>query len=85
VIVVTHRPAPLGLVKRLVILESGQVVADGPRDAVLQAVREGQVLRARAAEAAAANAHTSAAAPPARHAGATPARLSAPGTEAVAA
>lgn len=49
VVLVTHRPAPLALVKRLVILESGQVVADGPRDAVLQAVREGQVSRARAA------------------------------------
>lgn len=48
VVVVTHRPAPLALVQRLVILESGQVVADGPRDAVLQAVRNGQVRRAKA-------------------------------------
>lgn len=83
VVVVTHRPAPLGLVKRLVILESGQVVADGPRDAVLQAVRDGQVARARAAEAA--NANTSPAAPTARNASPTLVRLSAPGTETVAA
>lgn len=76
-IVVTHRPAPLGLVKRLVILESGQVVADGPRDAVLQAVRDGQVARARAFTEAAATADQAA----------SPklVRLSAPGTDAVAA
>jgi ATP-binding cassette subfamily C protein LapB len=76
-IVVTHRPAPLGLVKRLVILESGQVVADGPRDAVLQAVRDGQVARARAFTEAAATADQAA----------SPklVRLSAPGTDTVAA
>jgi ATP-binding cassette subfamily C protein LapB len=48
-IVATHRHAPLGLAKRLVILDAGQVVADGPRNDVLKAVREGHVKRAAAA------------------------------------
>jgi ABC-type bacteriocin/lantibiotic exporter with double-glycine peptidase domain len=50
-IVATHRHAPLGLAKRLVILDAGQVVADGPRNDVLKAVREGHVKRAAAAAA----------------------------------
>jgi ATP-binding cassette subfamily C protein LapB len=49
VILVTHRAAPLAIVRRIVILEGGQVVADGSRDAVLQAVRDRQAARARAA------------------------------------
>jgi ATP-binding cassette subfamily C protein LapB len=49
VILVTHRAAPLAIVRRIVILEDGQVVADGPRDAVLQAVRDRHAARARAA------------------------------------
>jgi ATP-binding cassette subfamily C protein LapB len=45
VVLVTHRPAPLQLASRLVLLDRGVVVADGPRDAVLAAVREGRVER----------------------------------------
>jgi ATP-binding cassette subfamily C protein LapB len=45
VVLVTHRPAPLQLASRLVLLDRGVVVADGPRDAVLTAVREGRVGR----------------------------------------
>ena len=48
VVLVTHRPAPLQLASRLVLLDRGTVVADGPRDAVLTAVREGHVARASA-------------------------------------
>lgn len=53
-IVATHRPAPLELVRRLVVLDAGQVVADGPRDVVLKAVQDGQVRRAGAVTLAAA-------------------------------
>ena len=45
VVLVTHRPAPLQLASRLVLLDRGVVVADGPRDVVLAAVREGRVER----------------------------------------
>jgi ATP-binding cassette subfamily C protein LapB len=45
VVIATHRPAPLELAQRLVILDRGQGVADGPRDRVLSAVRDGAVMR----------------------------------------
>jgi len=35
-VVTTHRNAVLSLVDRVVVIEGGKVVADGPRDAVLQ-------------------------------------------------
>ncbi|EPR9110394.1 type I secretion system permease/ATPase [Cronobacter turicensis] len=35
-VLVTHRPALLSLVDRVVVMENGKVVADGPRDAILQ-------------------------------------------------
>ena len=37
-VIATHKPAMLELVERLVVLEGGKVVADGPREAVLQAL-----------------------------------------------
>ncbi|MFA6788129.1 MAG: type I secretion system permease/ATPase [Arcobacteraceae bacterium] len=38
-ILITHRFAALELVDRIVVLNNGKIVADGPRDAVLQALR----------------------------------------------
>jgi len=38
-IVMTHRPSLLALVDRVVVLRDGAVAADGPRDAVLRALR----------------------------------------------
>jgi ATP-binding cassette subfamily C protein LapB len=35
----THRPALVRLVERIVIVEGGKVVQDGPRDAVLQSLQ----------------------------------------------
>lgn len=46
VVIATHRPGPLALAQRLLLLDAGQIVADGPRDAVLGALRDGQVARA---------------------------------------
>lgn len=45
VVLATHRPAPLSLVSRIVLLDGGRMLADGPRDAVLQAVKEGRIQR----------------------------------------
>ena len=45
VVLATHRPGPLSLVSRIVLLDGGQMLADGPRDAVLQAVKEGRIKR----------------------------------------
>nr|WP_221195905.1 type I secretion system permease/ATPase [Halomonas organivorans] len=47
-IVITHRTSLLPLVNRIVVLDAGKVVADGPRDKVLEALRTGKVGRARA-------------------------------------
>lgn len=38
-ILVTHRPKLLALVDRLIVLDGGQIVADGPKDQVLSALR----------------------------------------------
>jgi ATP-binding cassette subfamily C protein LapB len=37
-VLITHRPALVRLVDRIVVVEGGKVVQDGPRDAVLQAL-----------------------------------------------
>lgn len=42
-VIVTHRLSMLDLVDRLVIMDNGKIVADGPKDAVLRALREEQV------------------------------------------
>lgn len=47
-IVITHRTSLLPLVDRIVVLDGGKAVADGPRDKVLEALRTGKVGRARA-------------------------------------
>lgn len=43
VILVTHRTSLLSLVSRLVVLDSGRVVADGPKEKVLEALSGGRV------------------------------------------
>jgi ATP-binding cassette subfamily C protein LapB len=40
-VLATHKPAMLELVERLIVLDAGKVVADGPRDIVLQALTKG--------------------------------------------
>jgi len=47
VVMATHRPGPLELASRLIILDQGRIVADGARDDVMQAVKEGRVQRPR--------------------------------------
>jgi ATP-binding cassette subfamily C protein LapB len=43
VLLITHRRSMLSLVDRLVILDGGKVVADGPKDDVLQALKGGRI------------------------------------------
>lgn len=42
-LLVTHRMSMLSLVDRLVVLDNGKVVADGPKDLVIEALRKGRV------------------------------------------
>ena len=42
-ILVTHRASLLALVDRLIVMDKGQVVADGPREQVLNALAAGKV------------------------------------------
>lgn len=40
---VTHRSSLLSLIDRLLIIDNGKIVADGPKDEVLKALRQGQI------------------------------------------
>ena len=40
---VTHRSSLLSLVDRLLIIDNGKIVADGPKEEVLKALRQGQI------------------------------------------
>ena len=42
-ILVTHRSSLLTLVDRLIIIDGGKVVADGPKENVLNALKQGQI------------------------------------------
>ena len=42
-ILVTHKPALLKLVNRVIVMDGGRVVLEGPRDAVLQALAAGKI------------------------------------------
>ena len=42
-ILVTHRASLLPLVERIIILDQGRVVADGPREKVLEALNSGKI------------------------------------------
>lgn len=47
VILITHKQSMLGLVDRLILIDQGRVVKDGPRDEVIKALAEGKVEVAR--------------------------------------
>ncbi|MEA3038462.1 MAG: ATP-binding cassette, subfamily bacterial LapB [Sphingomonadales bacterium] len=48
-VLITHRPPLLALVSRILLIERGRVVADGPRDAVLKRITQPQAPAPRAA------------------------------------
>lgn len=42
-LLITHRPSLLDLVDRIVVMDDGQVVADGPKDAILRQLQTGGI------------------------------------------
>jgi ATP-binding cassette subfamily C protein LapB len=45
-VLVTHRTSLMDLVDRLIVIDRGRIVADGPKEKVIEALREGKVGRA---------------------------------------
>ena len=45
-IIVTHRTSLLDLAERLIVMDGGRIVADGPKDQVVKALRDGRIGRA---------------------------------------
>ncbi len=50
VVMATHRPAPVDIAHRLIILDQGKIVADGSKDMVLNDVKQGKVFKATASQ-----------------------------------
>ncbi len=46
VVLVTHRTSLLSMVQRVIVVDHGKVVADGPRDRILEALQSGRIARA---------------------------------------
>lgn len=46
VVLVTHRTSMLSFVDRVIVIDQGKVVADGPRDRIMQALSAGRITRA---------------------------------------
>jgi ATP-binding cassette subfamily C protein LapB len=42
-VMVTHRMSLLALADRVIVLDQGRIVADGPRDEILEAINSGKV------------------------------------------
>ena len=46
VLLVTHRTSMLSFVDRVIVVDQGKIVADGPRERILQALSAGRIARA---------------------------------------
>jgi ATP-binding cassette subfamily C protein LapB len=46
VVLVTHRTSLLSLVTRVIVVDGGKVVADGPRERIMEALQSGRIARA---------------------------------------
>ena len=44
-VLITHKPSLLALVERIIVLDGGRVVADGPKEKVLQALTQNEQQR----------------------------------------
>ena len=45
-VLVTHRTSLLSLVNRAIVVDGGKIVADGPRDRIMEALQSGRIARA---------------------------------------
>ncbi|WP_020210352.1 type I secretion system permease/ATPase [Gilvimarinus chinensis] len=45
-LVITHRTSVLSLVDRIIVMDAGKVVADGPKEKVIEALKQGRIGRA---------------------------------------
>ena len=45
VVIVTHRTSLLDMVDRIIVTDNGRIVADGPKESVVEALRQGRVGR----------------------------------------
>ena len=46
VVLVTHRTSMLSFVDRVIVIDQGRIVADGPRESIMQALAAGRIARA---------------------------------------
>jgi ATP-binding cassette subfamily C protein LapB len=46
VLLVTHRTSLLSLVNRVIVIDNGRVVADGPRERIMEALQSGRIAKA---------------------------------------
>jgi ATP-binding cassette subfamily C protein LapB len=46
VVLVTHRTSLLSLVSRVIVVDGGKIVADGPRDRIMEALQSGRIAKA---------------------------------------
>jgi len=45
-VLVTHRTSMLAFVDRIIVIDQGKIVADGPRESIMQALAAGRIARA---------------------------------------
>ena len=46
VVLVTHRTSMLAMVTRVIVIDGGKIVADGPRDRIMEALQTGRIAKA---------------------------------------
>ena len=43
VVLITHKMAMLSMVDRVIVMEAGRIIADGPKDAIIEALKKGDI------------------------------------------
>ena len=46
VVLISHRTALLDMVERIIVMDGGRIVADGPKEQVVTALRQGRIGKA---------------------------------------